>query len=93
MTRRVAYFVITVVVMLMGLLSRKFTFILSKNFDGGQVTFKGDAVICAFGMKSVSELGNELIENGYPVEIIGDAYKPRKILDAVHEGYHAGRRA
>jgi len=23
---------------------------------------------------------------------IGDAVKARKILDAVHEGYHAGRR-
>ncbi len=65
----------------------------SGSFDGGEVVFKGDAVICALGMRSVNSLSNELIEKGYPVEVIGDAYKARKILDAVHEGYNAGRRS
>lgn len=66
---------------------------LSGPYDGGQVTFKGDAVICALGMRAVNGLANKLIEKGYPVEVIGDAYKARKILDAVHEGFHAGRRS
>lgn len=65
----------------------------SGPYDGGLVTYKGDAVVCALGMRAVNGLANQLDEAGYPVEIVGDAYKARKILDAVHEGYHAGRRA
>ena len=57
------------------------------------VTFTGDAVICALGLKSVNDMAYKLKEQGYSVEIIGDAYRARKILDAVHEGFHAGRRA
>ena len=57
------------------------------------VTFTGDAVICALGMKAVNTMAYELKDAGYPVEIIGDAYGARKIIDAVHEGFHAGRRA
>lgn len=66
---------------------------LSGPYDGGQRTFKADAVICALGMRSVNALAQELLAQGYLVEVIGDAQKVRKILDAVHEGYHAGRRA
>lgn len=66
---------------------------LSGPYDGGQKTFKADAVICALGMRSVNDLATTLLEKGYPVEVIGDAQKARKILNAVHEGYHAGRRA
>lgn len=63
-------------------------------YDGGQKVYHGDAVICALGMRSVNDLAQELIKAGYTnIEVIGDAIRPRKILDAVHEGYHAGRRA
>ncbi len=65
---------------------------LSGPYDGGTKVFKGDAVICALGMKALDGLLNELAEKGYPVEAIGDAMGARKILNAVHEGYHAGRR-
>ena len=50
-------------------------------------------MICALGMRSVNDMAYKLKEQGYSVEIIGDAYRARKILDAVHEGFHAGRRA
>ena len=66
---------------------------LSGPYKEETVTYEADAVICALGMKSVNALAYELIEKGYPVEIIGDAYAARKILNAVHEGFHAGRRA
>ena len=66
---------------------------LSGPYDGATVVFQGDAVICALGMRAVNELALDLLAKGYPVEIVGDAQKARKILDAVHEGYHAGRRA
>lgn len=61
-------------------------------YDGEVKTFTADAVIGAMGMKAVNSLAYELIEKGYPVEIVGDAQKVRKILQAVHEGYNAGRR-
>ena len=64
----------------------------SGPYDGGQVTFKGDAVICALGMRPVNKLAYELLDEGYPVEVVGDAYAARKLLDAIHEGYNAGRR-
>lgn len=50
MTRRVVYFIITVVVMLMGLLSRKFMFIFPKNI----APFIGDmfwAMMVYFGFR------------------------------------------
>lgn len=65
---------------------------LSGPYDGGEKVLHGDAVICALGMKAVDGLLGELSEKGYPVEAIGDAMGARKILNAVHEGYHAGRR-
>ncbi|RQW64545.1 oxidoreductase [Vibrio viridaestus] len=66
---------------------------LSKEFDGDTVEYEADGVICALGMRSVNNLITTMEECGYDYEVIGDAYKPRKILTAVHEGYHAGRRA
>ena len=66
---------------------------LSGPYSDETVTFTGDAVICALGMRSVNDMAYKLKEQGYSVEIIGDAYRARKILDAVHEGFHAGRRA
>ncbi len=65
---------------------------LSGPYAEETVTFTGDAVICALGMKAVNTMAYELKDAGYPVEIIGDAYGARKIIDAVHEGFHAGRR-
>lgn len=64
----------------------------SEPYDGGQVVYKGEAVICALGMKAVDQLAIELDNAGYDIEIIGDALGARKILTAVHEGYNAGRR-
>ncbi len=65
----------------------------SGPYDGETITYKGDAVICALGMTSENTLAKQLIDENFPVELIGDVIKPRKILDAVHEGFNAGRRA
>lgn len=65
----------------------------SGPYDGGQVSYQADAVICALGMRSVNPLSEKLIAAGHQVEVIGDAYRTRKILTAVHEGFSAGRRA
>ena len=46
---------------------------------------EGDTVICAVGRNSV--LNNELTEDIEEVYVIGDARAPRKIIDAIHEGF------
>lgn len=58
------------------------------------LTFEADAVVNALGMKSERGL-LEILRKECPnleIETVGDVNRPRKILSAVHEGYHAGRR-
>lgn len=64
------------------------------EYNGEKVSLNGDAVVCALGMKSDRTLYDTLIKELPELEIIpvGDMNSPRKVLQAVHEGYHAGRR-
>ena len=48
------------------------------------------SVVCAVGAKSKEELFDELSPH-FPVIKIGDCAQPRTILDAVQEGFRAGR--
>lgn len=61
--------------------------------DGEEVTYNADAVVCALGLQSRRGLLDDLRENCHDIEIIpvGDINAPRKIIQAVHEGYHAAR--
>lgn len=59
--------------------------------DGKKITLECDTVLNAVGFKPNNQL-EELLEEMYDdVAVIGDAVVPRKILTAVHEGYHAIR--
>lgn len=59
--------------------------------DGKEITLECDTVLNAVGFKPNNQL-EELLEEMYDdVAVIGDAVAPRKILTAVHEGYHAIR--
>ncbi|MCR1900072.1 FAD-dependent oxidoreductase [Irregularibacter muris] len=62
--------------------------------DNQEVEYKGDAVVCALGLKAERKLLEDLRRNGKEMEIIpvGDVNNPRKIIQAVHEGFHAARR-
>jgi len=62
------------------------------NGDGSETSIEGDAVVLALGMTANPTLYNELRELPIEVLAIGDAVKARKIINAVHEGFHAGRR-
>ena len=53
-----------------------------------QKLIEGETVICAVGRKSV--LDSELMEDIEEAYVIGDAREPRKIIDAIHEGFMAG---
>jgi 2,4-dienoyl-CoA reductase (NADPH2) len=48
-----------------------------------------DSVILAVGSKPNQTLSNSLKEAGIPFKAVGDTNNPRKVIDAVHEGYLA----
>jgi 2,4-dienoyl-CoA reductase-like NADH-dependent reductase (Old Yellow Enzyme family)/thioredoxin reductase len=62
--------------------------------NGKETTFHSDAVVCALGLKPVRSLLENLREILEDAEIIpvGDVNAPRKIMQAIHEGFHAARR-
>jgi len=53
---------------------------------------KFDTVILTVGTRPVNGLSKEIKERGMEVYTIGDVLKPRKILDAIHEGFEVGVR-
>ncbi|MDD3167837.1 MAG: FAD-dependent oxidoreductase [Eubacteriales bacterium] len=67
---------------------------VSCDFEGNHAVFKADSVVCALGLKSCRSILEELRAGCKGVEIIpvGDVNKPRKIMQATHEGFHAARR-
>ena len=54
---------------------------------GHRTFIKADTVICAAGRKSV--LNSRLMEDIEEGYVIGYAREPRKIIDAIHEGFTA----
>jgi 2,4-dienoyl-CoA reductase-like NADH-dependent reductase (Old Yellow Enzyme family)/thioredoxin reductase len=62
--------------------------------EGTELEYKADAVICALGLKASRTLIDELRAENCGLEIIpvGDVNRPRKMMQAVHEGFHASRR-
>ena len=59
--------------------------------DGKEHAIKADTVIIAAGYRANNSLEDALEDKEADVTVIGDAESPRKILTAVHEGYHAIR--
>ena len=51
---------------------------------------KAALIITAMGAKSENDLENVLKELAISYRIVGDAKSPRRILEAIHEGYKAG---
>ncbi|MGE5415842.1 MAG: FAD-dependent oxidoreductase [Acidobacteriota bacterium] len=60
--------------------------------DGQQSKIAAHMVVMAVGSRSVNDLYEKLKDASPEVHLIGDAQKPRKIMDAVHDGYHVGNR-
>lgn len=58
--------------------------------EGTQKIIPADTVVLAVGSSSRNELYNALKDKLENLSIIGDAAKPRKVLDAVHEAYAEG---
>ena len=58
--------------------------------DGKLETFTCDCSVLATGQRSYgTELAHQIRENGYTMQIVGDAVRPRKIMDAIREGNFA----
>ncbi len=69
---------------------------LSCTCEGNETRIEGDAFVLALGMTSNTELlaalANVNVDGDMEIIAVGDAVKPRKVLQAIHEGFHAGRR-
>ncbi len=59
--------------------------------DGTTHKLECDTIIIAAGYLSENKLADELEEKVPQLSVVGDAVAPRKIIDAVHEAYHAVR--
>lgn len=64
---------------------------VSYEKDGVSGRVPCDTVVIAAGYKSNNELAEALEESVRDLSVIGDANAPRKIMTAVHEGFHAIR--
>lgn len=59
--------------------------------NGKMESLKADTVIFSTGFRSEHRLYDELINQNIDVVEIGDAQKPGKVIDAIHQGYHCMR--
>lgn len=57
---------------------------------GEEEHIKADAVVLSLGATPVNGLARDLEDKVEKVFLVGDCAKPRKIIDAVHEGFRAG---
>jgi pyruvate/2-oxoglutarate dehydrogenase complex dihydrolipoamide dehydrogenase (E3) component len=60
-----------------------------RDETGKRRTVPADRVVPARGAEPAGELGGEL--KGLQAIVIGDALQPRKILDAIREGFEAAK--
>ncbi len=60
--------------------------------DRKKQQIKGDTVVIALGFESRNGLVSEFEKLNIPVYTIGDCVKPRRVYDAMHEGFAAGYR-
>ena len=61
------------------------------NQDSKNEGIKCDTIVMATGLKAVQEIYKSLRQDATEIYMIGDCKKPRKIMDAIWEGYHIGR--
>lgn len=59
--------------------------------DGVEERIECDTVIFSTGFRSNHDLYLSLLKEGFEAVEIGDAVKPGKVIDAIHQGYHTMR--
>jgi NADH dehydrogenase FAD-containing subunit len=66
------------------------TVVLNRNGERQRV--RADTVVVATGSKANRELAEKLEGVITEVHVIGDCQEPRRIFEAIHEGFVAGNR-
>ena len=59
--------------------------------DGQSIIIAADTVIFSTGFRSDHILYEQMMANGIEVVEVGDARKPGKVIDAIHQAYHCVR--
>ncbi|MEM2633434.1 MAG: FAD-dependent oxidoreductase [Nitrososphaerota archaeon] len=60
------------------------------NKKGEKIVLEADNIVLACGSKPNNELAKIIKPTFKKVYEIGDCKKPRKVLEAIHEGFHIG---
>lgn len=67
---------------------------LACEFRSGETAvFEAEAVVMAAGAEAERSLVDAIASSGVPLTIVGDARQPRRLVNAVYEGFLAGRQA
>ena len=61
------------------------------NHDGKQEDLEADTIVVAVGLEAKSKLHDELKATVRQLYAIGDCVKPRRVLDAIWEGFRIAR--
>lgn len=64
--------------------------VVVEDREGKKQSIGADTIVLALGAKPERTLAEALIKKGWPVICAGDCVTPRKVGDAIHEGYVAG---
>lgn len=57
--------------------------------DGPEVLTAVDTMVIAMGSRPINDLANGIKKEGFTVNVVGDAAEPRRIYEAIHEGFKA----
>ena len=64
--------------------------LMATDKEGKDQILKADAVVLALGAKSESKLVKDLVHTDFELFKIGDCVSPRRIGEAIHEGFVTG---
>jgi 2,4-dienoyl-CoA reductase-like NADH-dependent reductase (Old Yellow Enzyme family)/pyruvate/2-oxoglutarate dehydrogenase complex dihydrolipoamide dehydrogenase (E3) component len=64
--------------------------LIAAGKDGKEKTIKADNIICALGSQSENKLMKSIEGKVREVHAIGDCVEPRKVGEAIHDGFVAG---
>jgi NADPH-dependent 2,4-dienoyl-CoA reductase/sulfur reductase-like enzyme len=62
------------------------------DLEGKEQSIKADTIVLALGAESTNKLAEELKDKVRELYVVGDCVSPRKIGEAIHEGFVAGWR-
>ena len=63
---------------------------VSAHVNGKRISLDAESIILATGSKSNGELAKQLADEIGELYVIGDCMEPRKVYDAIHEGFQVG---